>query len=79
MFNSYMTPAGKYSLTLGQKRHYNIPPQAESYTFIWDHVSEDQCADMVKFLKDDGFIIVDQKLDDANSPARDFSVTAYRK
>ena len=73
-----MTPAGKYSLTQNQKRQYNIPALAESYIFIWDNVSEDQCADMITFLEDDGFKVVDQKFEDGKLNTHDFSVTAFR-
>lgn len=74
-----MTPAGKYSLTLSQKKSYNIPLIAESYIFIWDNISEDQCPDMIKFLEQDGFTIVDQEIIDGKASAKDFSATAYRK
>lgn len=74
-----MTPAGKYSLTLEQKKSYSIPTLSESYIFIWDNVSEDQCPEMISFLKKNEFTVVDQKLEEGKFKTKDFLVTVYKE
>lgn len=73
-----MTPAGKYSLTLKQKKKFSIPPSAESYTFIWDQVADEDCQLMEDFLTNDGFKIVEKELKNSNIGLPDYYITAYR-